>query len=74
MGIGELLVHTYDISHGLGHDWRPPRDPRKPSWRCLHPDSPAVDDPSALLLWSTGRIDIDGLDQVDTWVWRASSR
>jgi uncharacterized protein (TIGR03083 family) len=74
MGIGELLVHTYDISHGLGHDWQPPRDLAHAVVARLHPDAPVVDDPSALLLWSTGRIDINGLDRVDEWVWRAASR
>jgi hypothetical protein len=74
MGIGELLVHTYDITRGLGHDWVPPRDLARAVVSRLHRDAPAVDDPSALLLWSTGRIDIDGLDHVDEWVWRAASR
>ncbi len=74
MGIGELLVHTYDISHGLGHDWRPPRDLAQTVVSRLHQDAPAVDDPSALLLWSTGRIDIDGLDRVDEWLWPTTSR
>jgi hypothetical protein len=74
MGIGELLVHTYDITHGLGQDWQPPRALAQAVVARLHPDAPAIDDPCALLLWSTGRIDIDGLDRVDTWVWRAASR
>jgi hypothetical protein len=74
MGIGELLVHTYDITHGLGHDWQPPRDLAQAVVSRLHQDDPAIDDPSTLLLWSTGRIDIDGLDRVDRWVWRAASR
>lgn len=73
MGIGELLVHTYDITHGLGQAWWPPRDLAQMVVSRLHDEVPAVDDPSALLLWSTGRIDIDGLHHVDGWVWRAAS-
>ena len=38
----------------------------------LPPDLEA--DPSALLLWSTGRIAIEGRERVDRWVWRAASR
>src|SRR2546421_8724454 len=26
MGIGEMLVHAFDIARGLGVDWRPPSD------------------------------------------------
>ncbi len=74
MGIGELLVHTYDITRGLGHDWRPPRDLAQAVVSRLNGGAPAADDTSALLLWSTGRIDIAGLDHVDDWVWRAASR
>jgi hypothetical protein len=73
MAIGELLVHTYDITRGLGSDWLPPRDLAQAVVARLHEGGRMVDDPSALLLWSTGRIDIAGLDHVDDWVWRAAS-
>jgi hypothetical protein len=74
MGIAELLVHTYDITLGLGHVWRPPRVLAQAVASRLLPGPPPVHDPSDLLLWSTGRIDVDGLDHVDDWVWRAADR
>jgi hypothetical protein len=74
MGIGELLVHTYYITCGLGRPWRPPRDLAQAVVSRVQEGAPAIDDPSAQLLWSTGRIDIAGLDHVDDWVWRAASR
>jgi uncharacterized protein (TIGR03083 family) len=74
MGIGELLVHTYDITRGLGHERHPPRPLAQAVVERLVDGAPAVDDPSALLLWSTGRIDIGGVDRRDEWVWRAALR
>jgi uncharacterized protein (TIGR03083 family) len=73
MGMGELLVHTYDIARGLGDGWRPPPDLAQTVVSRLLDGAPAVGDPSDLLLWSTGRIDLPGLDHVDRWVWRAAS-
>ena len=73
MGIGELLVHTYDITRGLRHDWRPPGDLAGTVVSRLRRGAPAIDDASALLLWSTGRIDIPGLDHVDDWLWRGAA-
>ncbi|QYG95134.1 hypothetical protein HC251_23700 [Iamia sp. SCSIO 61187] len=74
MGVGELLVHTYDITQGLGHDWRPPPALAAVVVERLHAGSAALDDPADVLLWSTGRIEIEGLDRVDDWVWRAAAR
>jgi hypothetical protein len=72
MGVGEMLIHTFDITRGLGVDWRPPNDLAQAVISRLHDGAPATDDPSAQLLWSTGRIDVPGLDHVDNWVWRAA--
>lgn len=74
MGIGELLVHTYDITQGLGHDWRPPSGLAQAVVDRLPDGPPAVDDPLALLLWATGRSELEGHDRVHEWVWRAASR
>jgi hypothetical protein len=73
MGIGELLVHTYDIASGLGVDWRPPASLADVVLARLMPDAPP-DDPAAALLWATGRIDLDGQPPVDEWVWRPGDR
>jgi hypothetical protein len=72
MGIGEMLVHTFDITRGLSVDWRPPTDLAQAVISRLQQGAPAIDDPVEQLLWSTGRIDRPGVDHVDSWVWRAS--
>jgi hypothetical protein len=73
MGMGELLVHAYDIAQGLDHDWSPPSDLARVVVERLFAGTVMADDPSVVLLWSTGRIDVDGRDHVDQWVWRAAS-
>lgn len=71
MGIGELLVHAYDIARGLGIDWRPPEElSRVVVARLFDPSNGA--DPSSLLLWATGRTELPGRPPVDHWVWRAA--
>jgi uncharacterized protein (TIGR03083 family) len=70
MGVAETLVHTYDITQGLGVRWRPPDalcelvvdrlladPPGEPAWEEL--------------LWATGRSPLTGRRSVDGWVWRA---
>jgi hypothetical protein len=71
MGIGELLVHTYDITSGLDVDWRPPAHLAQVVLARLMPEVPH-DDAAARLLWATGRIELDGLVRVRDWVWRAA--
>jgi uncharacterized protein (TIGR03083 family) len=71
MGVGELLVHAYDIASGFGIDWRPPRALAHVVVSRLLDISDA-DDPSTLLLWATGRVDLPGRPRVEDWVWRAA--
>jgi uncharacterized protein (TIGR03083 family) len=73
MGIGELLVHAYDIAHGLGIDWRPPRELAEVVVSRLI-DTPYTDEPTSLLLWATGRTDLPRRPRVEEWVWRAAVR
>jgi hypothetical protein len=72
MGVGELLVHTYDIASGLEVDWRPPAPLAEVVLARLMPDAPP-DDPAATLLWATGRIELDGRPPVGDWVWRPAA-
>jgi uncharacterized protein (TIGR03083 family) len=74
LGMGELLVHTFDIASGLGRDWRPPRLLAGVVLDRLVPDVPPGDDAGTALLWATGRIALDGRPPVGDWVWRAASR
>jgi uncharacterized protein (TIGR03083 family) len=79
MGIGEMFVHTYDITSGLDVDWRPPAHlaelalaiaygRENGTFRPLIPDRSPYD-ASAALLWATGRIELDGRPPVRDWVW-----
>jgi hypothetical protein len=71
MGVAETLLHTYDITQGLGVPWRPPV-PLCAGVLCrLLPDAPRGD-PVQILLWSTGRVALDGYPRVTSWVWRAA--
>jgi hypothetical protein len=71
MGIGELLVHAYDIACGLGVDWRPPRELAGVVVSRLL-DATYGDDPTSVLLWATGRGDLAGQERVKDWAWRAA--
>jgi hypothetical protein len=54
LGVNETLVHTHDITEGLGIRWRPPESLCSAVLARLFPDAPAGD-PVHVLLWSTGR-------------------
>ena len=69
MGIAEALVHTYDITQGLGVAWLPPDSLSQLVLARLLPDSPPGP-ATQILLWATGRTDLEGHPPVDEWVWR----
>ncbi|GAA4204168.1 hypothetical protein [Actinocatenispora rupis] len=71
MGVAETLLHTYDIVQGLGVGWRPPGRLSAAVLTRLFPDAPAGD-PTAVLLWSTGRGPLPGRTPVTSWVWHAA--
>ena len=68
MGVVETLVHTYDIARGLGLDWAPAAGLCAPVLARLFPDAPPGD-PSAVLLWCTGRTVLDGRPRRAQWRW-----
>jgi hypothetical protein len=71
MGVAETLLHTVDITRGLGLDWWPPEDLCAAVLARLFPRAPegdAVD----VLLWSTGRGELDGHPRLTSWVWQAA--
>jgi hypothetical protein len=72
MGIGELLVHTYDIAWGLCVDWRPPAALAGAVLARLMP-AVAHDDTAAALLAATGRIALAGQPPAGDWVWRPAA-
>ncbi len=71
VGVGETLVHTHDITQGLGVGWRPPESLSQLVVDRLLPNAPQGR-ASDVLLWATGRADLEGRPRVSEWVWRAA--
>ncbi|MCX3064058.1 hypothetical protein [Streptomyces beihaiensis] len=72
MGVAETLLHTYDITRGLGVAWTPSPGLSETVVRRLFPDAPDGADPSAVLLWCTGRGELPGLARRSAWRWTAA--
>lgn len=72
MGVAEAIVHTYDITQGLGLSWHPPEELSQQVVARLLTDPP-FGDASAILLWATGRADLAGHPRVHSWVWRIAA-
>lgn len=70
MGVGETLLHTYDITSGLGIPWRPSARLSAGVLQRLIPDAPHGD-PVDVLLWRTGRADLPDLPPPGPWGWHA---
>jgi hypothetical protein len=71
LGVAEVLVHTYDITQGLGVAWLPGDSLSQPVVARLLPDAPPGR-ATQILLWATGRTELDGHQPVGDWVWRAA--
>ncbi|MFG3602466.1 maleylpyruvate isomerase N-terminal domain-containing protein [Micromonospora chersina] len=71
LGVNETLVHTYDITEGLGIHWHPPESLCSAVLARLFPHAPAGD-PVQVLLWSTGRTDLPGRRRRTSWVLKAA--
>jgi hypothetical protein len=71
MGVAETLLHTYDITQGLGIPWLPPLPLCVAVLSRLFPDAPPGD-PIQILLWSTGRANLDGHPRITSWEWKAA--
>jgi hypothetical protein len=71
MGVAETILHTFDITSGLGAPWPPPAGLASVVLQRLFPEAPAGE-PTAVLLWCTGRGDLPGRDRRTEWVWMAA--
>lgn len=71
LGVNETLMHTHDITEGLGIRWHPPESLCSAVLARLFPDAPAGD-PVQVLLWSTGRTALPGRPRLSTWVSKAA--
>ena len=70
MGVNEILMHTRDITEGLGIPWYPPESLCMAVLARL-PDAP-VGDPVQALLWCTGRADLPGYPRVTSWIMKVA--
>ncbi|RQX19138.1 hypothetical protein DDE19_05315 [Micromonospora ureilytica] len=71
MGVAETLLHTHDVTLGLGVPWQPPRRLSALVLRRLFPDALAGTEPE-VLLWMTGRGELPGRSRRTSWSWRAA--
>ncbi|MFD3776175.1 hypothetical protein [Streptomyces sp. NPDC058612] len=74
MGIVETLVHTHDLTQGLGLAWSPPADLCSWVLARLFPDAPSSTEPWLTLLWATGRAELPGHPRLSTWRWDGTPR
>lgn len=71
LGVNETLMHTHDITEGLGIGWQPPELLCKAVLARLFPYAPAGD-PVQVLLWSTGRGELPDHPRVTSWIMKAA--
>jgi hypothetical protein len=71
LGVNETLVHTFDITRGLGISWLPPETLCARVLARLFPAAPGGD-PVHVLLWCTGRAWLDDRPPVTSWTPRAA--
>lgn len=71
MGVAETLLHTHDITRGLGLPWQPPAALAAAVVRRLFPDAPAGE-PAPVLLWLTGRAPLGDQPRRTHWTWQAA--
>jgi Mycothiol maleylpyruvate isomerase N-terminal domain len=71
LGVNETLLHTYDIAQGLGISWLPPEGLCALVLGRLFPEAPQGH-PVQVLLWCTGRADLEDRPRVTSWVLKAA--
>ncbi|MFF7369216.1 GNAT family N-acetyltransferase [Streptomyces tricolor] len=69
MGVAEALLHTHDITRGLGLPYEPPADLAASVLAWLFPHVRPGPEPWPTLLWATGRGELPGRAPVTDWTW-----
>ena len=70
MGIVEILVHTEDLSRGLGFPWEPPAELCARVLDHLFSNAPRGDEPWHALLGATGRLALGERPRQKSWRWK----
>ncbi|MEU7049990.1 GNAT family N-acetyltransferase [Streptomyces eurythermus] len=70
MGIAEVLLHTHDMTQGLGLPYEPSADLAESVLAWLFPHVQPGPEPWPTLLWATGRGELPGRAPVTEWRWR----
>ena len=73
MGVVEALVHTHDVTGGLGLGWMPPQELTAAALARLFPQAPDGD-PTEVLLWCCGRGALADRPRLQTWRWDPTVR
>ncbi|MFC4017377.1 maleylpyruvate isomerase N-terminal domain-containing protein [Micromonospora sp. GCM10011542] len=68
MGVAEIVLHSHDITLGLGVPWLPPPRLSALVLRRLFPEAPPGGAPE-VLLWMTGRGELPGRTRRTSWSW-----
>ncbi|MEV5952565.1 GNAT family N-acetyltransferase [Streptomyces sp. NPDC051987] len=69
MGIAEVLLHTHDMTQGLGLPYRPAEELAEYVLGYLFPHVQPGPTPWQTLLWATGRGELPGRAPVTDWRW-----
>ncbi|WP_181803905.1 GNAT family N-acetyltransferase [Streptomyces shenzhenensis] len=69
MGIAEVLLHTHDMTQGLGLPYRPAEELAESVLAYLFPHVQPGPTPWQTLLWATGRGELPGRAPVTGWRW-----
>ncbi|MGW5211353.1 GNAT family N-acetyltransferase [Streptomyces sp. NPDC004051] len=69
MGVAEVLLHTHDITEGLGVRYEPPTELASFVLTRIFPHVRPGPAPWQTLLWATGRGDLPGREPVGQWRW-----
>ncbi len=73
MGCVEMLIHTDDMTRGLGRTFRPPDELTRGVVQRLFPWAPTAGDPWEALRWACGRASLGDRERLEPdWYWQCA--